>query len=108
MAKFYGSVGFVTQQETSPGIATQIAVERSYYGDELKVARRWEKTDHLNDDLNAAVTISIVADQFAYDHVSAIRYISWMGSRWCVTSVEPQRPRLLLTIGGVYNGPTPS
>lgn len=108
MAKFYGSVGFVTQQETSPGIATQIAVERNYYGDELKVARRWEKTDHLNDDLNAAVTISIMADRFAYDNLSAIRYVSWMGSKWNVISVEPQRPRLSLTIGGVYNGPTPS
>lgn len=108
MAKFYGSVGFVTQHETSPGIATQIAVERSYYGDELKVARRWEKTDQLNDDINAAITISIVADRFAYDNLSAIRYVSWMGSKWNVTAVEPQRPRLLLTIGGVYNGPTPS
>ena len=107
MAKFYGSVGFVTQQETSPGIATQIAVERNYYGDELKVARRWEKTDHLNDDLNAAVTISIVADRFAYDNISAVRYDSRIDSKWNVTSVEPQRPRLLLTIGGVYNGPTP-
>lgn len=107
MAKFYGSVGFVTQQETSPGIATLIAVEQNYYGDELKVARRWEKTDSLNDDLNVAITISIVADRFAYDNISAIRYVSWMGTRWCVTSVEPQRPRLLLTIGGVYNGPTP-
>lgn len=108
MAKFYGPVGFVTQQETSPGVSSQVAVERNYYGDELKVARRWEKTDHLNDDLNAAVTISIIADRYAYDHVSAIRYVSWMGSKWNVTSVEPQRPRLSLTIGGVYNGPTPS
>lgn len=107
MAKFYGSVGFVTQPENSPGIATLKAVERTYYGDELKVARRWEKTDHLNDDLNAVITISIVADRFAYDNIAAIRYVSWMGSRWNVTSVEPQRPRLLLTIGGVYNGPTP-
>lgn len=108
MAKFYGTVGFVMQQETSPGIATQIAVERSYYGDELRVARRWEKTDHLNDDLNAAVTISIVADRYAYDNVSAIRYVSWMGSKWNVSSVEPQRPRLNLTLGGVYNGPIPA
>ena len=108
MAKFYGSVGFVTQQETVPGVATQVAVERNYYGDELKVTRRWEKTDHLNDDLDVAINISIVADRFAYDNISAIRYVSWMGSKWRVTSVEPQRPRLLLTIGGVYNGPTPS
>ena len=107
MPKFWGTVGFVTQQETKPGIWEDQVVEKTYFGDELRATRRWEKTDHLNDDLNAALSISIVADKFAYDNVSAIRYISWMGSLWDVTSVEPQRPRLILTVGGVYHGKRP-
>lgn len=106
MAKFYGEVGYAETVETAPGVfeANHI-VKRMYYGDVIRNARRWDRGEGANDDLNVNNTISIVADAYAYNHFFAIRYIFWMGARWKVTNVEVQQPRLLLTIGGVYNGP---
>lgn len=106
MAKFYGEIGYAETVETAPGVydASHIT-KRMYYGDVIRNTRRWDRGEGANDDLNVNNTISIVADAYAYNHFFAIRYISWMGARWKVTNVEVQAPRLLLTIGGVYNGP---
>ena len=47
--------------------------------------------------------ISLVADPYARENFHMIRYACFMGTRWEVTSVEVQYPRLVLTLGGVYN-----
>ncbi len=104
MSKFYGPIGYVTQQEISPGIWDDVAVERSYRGDILQNIRKWEPTEHKNDDVVISNRISIIADIFAYENLSTIRYVSWMGIRWKVNNIEIQRPRLILTLGEVYNG----
>lgn len=109
MAKYYGSIGygFTKEKPDDPGVFEEEIVEYNYYGDVLRNTRRWENGEHLNDDLVVNNMISIVADPYAYDHFFAMRYISWMGGRWKITHVEVQRPRLILTIGGIYNGPGP-
>lgn len=103
MAKFYGVIGYAETKETAPGVWREVITERSYYGDVIRNTRRWEGSEHLNDDLNINNLISIVADAYANENFFAIRYITWMGSKWKVTNVEVQRPRLILTIGGLYN-----
>lgn len=109
MAKFYGIVGYATTENVRPGVYTPDDIsERTYYGDVTKNVRRVEGSEQLNDNLILSNTISIVADQFAYDHFFAIRYVVWMGVAWKVTNVEVKRPRLILTVGEVYNGPTAS
>ena len=105
MAKFYGVVGYGETVETAPGVWEEVITERNYYGDVIKNTRRWDKGDGLNDNLTVSNSISIVADAYAYEHFFAIRYVQWMGTLWKVTNVEVQRPRLIFTIGGVYNGP---
>lgn len=104
MAKFYGIVGYIESIETAPGVYTEYITERNYYGDVTRNAHRWERSEHLNDNLNVNNVISISADAYANLHSFAIRYVEWMGVKWKVTNVEFQRPRLILTIGGVYNG----
>jgi len=103
MAKFYGSVGYAETTETAPGVWTEVLTERQYSGDVLKLSRRWQAGDNLNDDLAINNLISIVADPFAYQNFHKMRYIEWMGAFWKITNIEVQRPRLILTIGGVYN-----
>lgn len=106
MARYYGEIGYAETVETAPGVYdASCIVKRMYYGDVVRNTRRWDRGESANDDLNVSNTISIVADAYAMNHFFAIRYISWMGARWKVTGVEVQPPRLLLTIGGVYNGP---
>lgn len=109
MAKFYGPIGYVAASETAPGVyTTDVVTEHNYVGDVIKNTRRLEAGENLNDNLTISNTISIVADPFAYQNFYAMRYIKWMGVYWKITSVEVSRPRLILTIGGVYNGDTAS
>lgn len=103
MAKFCGQVGFMETTETVPGVWTEDIVERSYTGDVIRNGRRWDNSQYLNDNFNVNNSISIVADSFAIEHLHLIRYVTWMGAKWKVSSVEIQRPRLVLSISGVYN-----
>ena len=104
MAKFYGVIGYAVTSETAPGVWTETITERNYYGDVIRNTRRLEGGENLNDNVTVNNTISIVADPFAYSHFHTMRYVTWMGASWKIINVEVQRPRLLLTIGGVYNG----
>ena len=108
MAKFYGPIGFVISVETEKGsgIWEDVVIERNYRGDVIRSYKRWNNGEHLNSDLDVSNTISIVADPYASAKIFAIRYVKWLGGYWQVTNVEVQPPRLSLSIGGVYNGPT--
>lgn len=107
MPKFYGPIGFTASEETIPGVWEDAVTERNYYGDIERNSRRWESaSERVNDNLNINNRLSIVADPYAVNHFHEIKYIKWMNAYWKVTSVEVQYPRLLLDIGGVYNGPT--
>ena len=103
MAKWYGKIGFIKQVEKKPGVYTNETIERNYYGDVTRNIRRLDGTEFINDKVVVNNSISIVADAYANENFFAIRYASWMGSNWKVTSVEVQPPRLILTLGGVYN-----
>lgn len=106
MAKFYGAVGYAETVETRPSIWEETVIERLYYGDIIRNVRRLENGESVNDDISINNSISIVADPYAREHFFAIRYVIWTGVPWKVTNVEVQSPRLILTIGGVYNGQT--
>ena len=107
MAKFFGKVGYCETVETSPGVWTEQISEREYFGDVIRNHKRIQNSEHLNDNLDVTNQISIVADPFAYSHFHAMRYVDWMGAKWKITDVEVEYPRLLLSMGGVYNGPEP-
>lgn len=104
MAKYYGKIGFVETMETSPGIHEEVITERNYYGDTLKNSYRFQSSEHLNDNLNVSNRISIIGDIYAWNKWPSIRYAEFHNALWKVTDVEVEPPRLLLTIGGLYNG----
>ena len=110
MPKFYGKVGYGETYETFPGsgIHELIITEISYFGDVVQNSRRISEADKLNEDISVGNTISVVADAFAYEHFFSMRYVEWAGTLWTIQEVEVQRPRLILRLGGVYNGPTVS
>lgn len=109
MAKFHGEVGYVPDPiETSPGVYENVAEERVYFGDIINNIRRLEQGEGVNDNLVLTNSISIMADAYANEHIFAIRYVRWEGVLWRVNTVEVRRPRLILRLGGVYNGPTAS
>lgn len=104
MAKFYGKIGYAITKETTPGVWVEEIVERSYYGDVIRNIRRLQGSENLNDNINVSNEISIVADAFANQNFYSMRYVEYMGAKWKVSSVEVKYPRLILNIGGVYNG----
>lgn len=104
MAKFYGAIGFAEQVETRPGIWEEQITERTYRGDLIRVSRQMQSTNQLNDNLNVANEISIIADPYANDNFYSIRYVVFRGAKWKASNVRVEFPRLILTLGGLYNG----
>lgn len=108
MARFHGKVGYGATVEESPGVFVDVITEYTYFGDVIRNSRTLTEGENLNKDLSVGNSISIVVDAYARGNFTAIRYVEWMGILWTVTTVEVQSPRLLLTLGEVYHGPTPS
>lgn len=104
MAKYYGTVGYVETVETSPSVYTETFVERNYYGDFTKIYRRLTASESINDNVTINNIISIVSDPYACENFCNIRYATWMGHKFKVDSVDVQPPRLILTLGGLFNG----
>lgn len=102
--KFYGVVAYAITEEVIPGKWKEHIVEKQYRGDITRVSRRLQSADKVNDDIRINNEIRILADAFAYQNFQNIRYVVWMGTKWKVESVTVDRPRLVLEIGGEYNG----
>lgn len=105
MAKFYGTIGFVETEEGKAGVHEEVVTEHSYVGDIVRSSRRWEDGPKVNSDLTIENRISIIADSFAIDNTPNMRYVTVFGSRWKINSVEIARPRIILSVSGLYNGP---
>ena len=104
MAKYHGKIGFAVQIEKTPGVWVDDIIEKPYSGDLLRNTRNTQTSGNLNDDITLSNQISIIADAYLNNNLFALRYIVFMGSKWKVTSVDVQYPRLIFTIGGVWNG----
>lgn len=105
--KFYGPIGFRHTYEKKPSKWDEEIVEHNYYGDVIRNTKRFQGNDHINENLDISNQISIVADPFARNHFHEMIYVKWMGATWKISSVEVQFPRLIISIGGVYNGNEP-
>lgn len=109
MAKFYGNVGYSEKRETytNSGVWIEKIKEYPYYGDVVRNYTNFSNPDKIIEDITLSNAISIVSDKYAVDHIFNIRYVEWQGALWTVRKVEIKAPRLELTLGSVYNGPTP-
>lgn len=103
MAKFYGAIGFAELVETAPGVWIEQITERNYFGDLGRNTHRMESSGNLNDNINIANEISIVSDPYADQNSHLMRYVEFRGAKWKISNVVVQYPRLILTVGGVYN-----
>ena len=105
MAKWYGVVGYAETVETEPGVWEEKITEMPYFGDLIRNARRLQSADYkTNDDIAVINTLSIVSDPYAMNHFHSMRYAELYGAKWKIDNVDVQPPRLILTLGGVYNG----
>ena len=103
MAKFYGVICYAISEETEPGVFEEQIIERNHVGDVIRNTRRLKEVGKVNDDITISNQISILSDPFTSNNFHTMRYVSYMGSKWKVVEVEVQYPRLILTLGGLYN-----
>ena len=107
MAKFHGAIGYALLEESSPGVWIDTIVEKNYRGDIILDQRRFQSSENLNDNINIDNSISILADAYAYENLGFMKYIVWNKVAWKIQSFSINRPRIVLQIGGVYNGERP-
>lgn len=103
MARFAGKIGFVKTVEREGSVWEEEIIEKPYKGDTVRDARRWEKPQEVNDSLTISNEINIVADSYMLSNYAFIKYVEWNGVKWKVNYIEINRPRIRLTLGGVYN-----
>lgn len=103
MAKFFGNVGYGVTAETVPGVWEQTITQKPYRGDIVNQRFQRQPSGEVNDNINVANEISIVADKFAHDNLSSMLYVEYKGAKWKIKSVEVAYPRLVLAVGGLYN-----
>ena len=104
MNRWYGKVCYVETAEVQPGIWDEKETVRQYYGEWAKKSSKFKVSGDVNDDRDVSAELSIMADPYADLHFHSIRYVEYNGVKWKVNTVEPRRPRLILSLGGVYNG----
>ena len=103
--KYYGKVGFwFDDVEVRPGVYKPELVEKSYTGDVIRHNQRWNSTSNQNDNVNLSNRISILGDLYLNENLSSIKFVTYMGTKWKVNSIEVQYPRVIVELGGVYNG----
>lgn len=108
MARYHGRIGYATQVEIRPGVYEDVIEERLYFGTVTKDVAKWRTSgERLHKELTLSNLISVMADAYTEQNVHNIRYIEWMGTLWSIADVEIARPRLVIRLGGVYNGPEP-
>lgn len=103
MAKYYGKIGYAITEEVKPGVWKKKIKEKEYFGDVIRNNRRLQSSGNINDNIIVSNEISIVADPFANENFHSMLYVEFMGANWKISNVEVQYPRLILTIGEVYN-----
>ena len=107
MSKWAGKIGFGITEEVEPGIFVDHVVEKSYRGEIMRSTQQNQSSNDINDNLRLSNKLKIIAEPFIQVNLSRIKYVTWFGARWKVTSVTPEYPHLTLEIGDVYNGETP-
>lgn len=103
--KWFGKIGYgITEEDEETYVWTSKIIEKEYFGEIIRNSRSYTNSNSVNGEINISQQLSIVSDPFSSENFHLIRYAEFMGTKWIVTNVEVQFPRLLLTLGGVYNG----
>ena len=103
MAKYFDKIGFASMIESEPGLWKEEIVERGYYIEVIDMSHRLQSSDRVNDNISVSDKLSIMADPYATENIQNMRYVVYMGVKWKIAHVGGQRPRLILTLGGLYN-----
>lgn len=104
MTRFRGIIGLNRGPvESSPGIFEESIDELEVVGDLMSLGLRWPGAG-MQDGLSAKHILSIITPEDESVDFNEVVYVEWNGRKWNVVSIEFKRPRINLTLGGLYNG----
>ena len=104
--KWYGYIGFAesVQDPNDPTVYKNDIIEIPFYGDLKKLYKSdKEVANQINDNISINNIISVVANPFAMANFHKIKYITFAGTKWKITSVEVNYPRLEIYLGSAWN-----
>lgn len=104
MAKFSGLVGYVTQEEKVPGVWVPVENPRKMKGDVIRQSASSQNGNKVNSDISLNHRVSLIGDAYAFGNYYNIKWIELHGRKWEVSSVEIERPRIIVNLGGLWNG----
>lgn len=106
MARFSGMIGF-GHTKKEHGITELVITERKLNGDIHDVSVNRDNGESVVGNLRPMHNVSVVIDSYVLENIPAIRYVTWMGTRWVPSNIKVSHPRLIIRLGEVYSGPTP-
>lgn len=101
--RYSGVIGLAETSETVPGVWTPTITEKKVFGDVLQQSRRYDSGQQINEDLHLQNRLSVVYDSELLEKFTTAKYITWNSSKWKISSIEIQQPRLVISLGGLYN-----
>ena len=107
MAKYHGKIGFIVPKEVRPGVWQDVPVEREAYGEFVEARANTQNADKISKNISMSGRLNVLMDQFAMTNFQHIRYATYMGAAWSISSVRPAYPKLQLTLGEIWNGQRP-
>lgn len=100
---WYGQIAFSHQTKDETGVVDDHPILKNYYGQVIRNSKR-DQLQNINPNLSITNQISVIADPFLETSFHDILYVTFMGSKWRVSSVEvqPNNPRLTINISELY------
>lgn len=100
--KWYGQIAYRDTVEIEPGVWEDVITEVNKYGDVLRNSKSDQQGNKINDDISVSNQISVVADPVLLNSFHKIKYITFAGAKWKISSVDVQYPRLIISLGSLY------
>lgn len=106
--RYSGVLGIVEEQEVRPGIWEEVVTEKKVLGDMKTETETHATTDEILPRVSSTRSVSVPARGIGPRDNSSIRYATYAGKRWAITSVVDQPPQIVCYFGEEYHGPIPS
>lgn len=106
MTKYVTTIGYaiIKEREDEPSVFENTIVKKKYRCERTKTTRNLTISEVPTGNISASVTISFLANTFARENMFNIRYATYMGQEWIVTSVDFKDSKITCYLGGLYNG----
>lgn len=104
--KYSGLAGFNEKDiEVRPGVLQNQIKERRIKGNVLNYGHYNSDTPNsMQQDVSIRNRLSIIMDPYIKKNFNNILYVTFMNVRWSISSLTINGNRVILDLGGVYNG----